>query len=88
MKLIARAFCKIVGHIYDDQEYGYCERPLCLRCGKPCHPRYQNYDTLSYWIWRLHLPERWERFKSFFRRCEDCGKRFGRHDDTKPHIPF
>lgn len=30
----------------------------------------------------------WQYVTNWWRPCEDCGSRFGRHDETKDHIPF
>ena len=41
--------------------------------------------------WRIFGPTYvplWWRVTGWLRKCEDCGKRFGRHDETKQHTPF
>jgi hypothetical protein len=40
-----------------------------------------SFPARSAWYWRRKFNEWWG-------PCSDCGKRFGRHDESKAHLPF
>lgn len=55
----------------------------CARCGNAF-----TYEEWCKWTPRQRLESFCRRRFRWFLRCDDCGKRFGRHDDTIQHIPF
>lgn len=79
--MINRLKCWWSGHITDHpQAY------QCCRCGS-C----EIGDSGAWWrmTWRIRyrLLQRRQRVTEWL-KCHDCGKRFGRHDDSVSHIPF
>lgn len=81
-----RIHCFIHGHNYPWSHYG---ENRCERCGH----EYEYAEPIGIlgeiaysWRWgRLGAVRHW---LSWFRKCEDCGKRFHRHDDSIEHLPF
>lgn len=85
MNIIKRIICRWEGHNFNNNaEDGF----TCERCGRSCD--YHQFVTREcagiYGLkdiiraWRECLPRWW--------KCDECGKRFGRHDRTKEHLPF
>ncbi len=75
-----RLICWLKGHEFNS--YGGED---CTRCG-----RYISFDefiqTSGGFVFRIRQ-RKYELIK-FFKPCDECGKRFGRHDETKEHLPF
>ena len=84
--------CKIWAHDYEDNNYNSPYGVFqCKRCGTVTDYN-EDYDAgslnLAGKLWR-----KWTRFKDwfyrktrYFRKCHDCGMRWGKHDDSCP--PF
>lgn len=82
--------CKILGHRLDVDSSYYYGLDICTRCqeefiGQPLHVEYMKVRAvvasrvLRDWaLWLSSLPK----------KCPDCGKRWGRHDDSQDHLPF
>jgi hypothetical protein len=59
-----------------------------MRCG---HHGYESTRAERLAVRWLLLKERvcdWLQYYRPWRRCSDCGKRWGRHDEAMDHIPF
>lgn len=70
--------CKLFGHKVNPMNFA-----LCDRCDREL-----SYDEI---VCNGMIPSALEWISGrlrWFKRCEDCGKRFGRHDDNQPHVPF
>lgn len=86
--------CKLIGHkveypLADDSRATYC--PRC----KDFRHEGNGEEPLNHFVWKrvywwLRQPlKRWkERLFGWCKPCGDCGKRFGRHDETQDHCPF
>lgn len=83
--------CRWLWHHYD--EIGadcYCVY-YCTRCG---HEQGNEPGILPRLAWRVRLwwhervIEGARRRLEWFLPCRDCGRWFGRHDDSQDHIPF
>lgn len=55
-------------------------------CG--CCLQRLSYDDMVRIPWREHIRDRWRSLTAWFRRCPECGLRWGRHDANQEHIPF
>jgi len=79
--------CRLFGHRYHPEAAEYYSIYDCRRCG--CQ-EYENIGWLPRMAWKFEL---WKQdtvkgIKTWWGPCSDCGGRFGRHDDSKDHIPF
>lgn len=76
MRWISKQICLWLGHdlIGSDWE--------CKRCGRLC-----DYDD-AVKDSALDKIRAWWKRKLNWWRCEDCGRRFGRHDPAQDHLPF
>lgn len=66
--------------------YGVFE---CDRCGKCYDQDYGLRERLfvyRYLFWRWYY-ERVGSWRNWL-KCSDCGRRFGRHDESQDHLPF
>lgn len=84
--------CKIWAHDYEDDNYNSPYGVFqCKRCGTVTDYN-EDYDAgslnLSDKLWRKWSRIRdWFTYKTrYFRKCHDCGMRWGKHDDSCP--PF
>ena len=81
--------CRMFGHKYDEEAAEYYCVYHCVRCdhsqGEPgMLPRI----WLRISIWR-YKAKQWLVWKlEWFLPCKYCGHMFGKHDDTKDHLPF
>ena len=70
-----RVICWWVGHYPQWRNGCYLDNP-CELCKRPL-----SYDDLvNEGVW----PRLVDRLRGRFRRCPDCGKRFGKHRDCLP----
>lgn len=85
--------CQLKGHETNAFDGYNCERCEAAYDGSPA------WGGSLWWrlTWRvrgvLGLPPFTYRstlwhLRQWIKPCVDCGKRFGRHDETKEHIPF
>jgi len=88
--------CFFLGHDIDSECLEFNCIQYCKRCGEDDHSylsetipsKWRHFTSLTRYGWRLVIRQ-WFREKTrWFRKCDDCGKRFGRHDDSIDHIPF
>lgn len=87
--------CSLLGHRSDDPE-AY-DDPftmfVCSRCGG-CDYYYYDQDfshpwhVMTYWRWKAGMLDWKNRFMAWLGPCGDCGRRFGRHDESVDHLPF
>lgn len=76
-----RLSCWLNGHNMDPYECRYCttcDREIPVSNFNGCGIRGR---LRTWWFMKRQRIRAWW-------KCEDCGKRFGRHDDTIDHIPF
>lgn len=84
--------CSLLGHKDSDPEAIY-DPFVCKRCGDSDYDNHYD-DDFDPWHIRLYYRMKWraknkrDRFVGWFRRCPDCGRRFGRHDESVDHLPF
>lgn len=79
-----RIHCFFSGHCYGPLDMLFCER---------CGHEYEYGEPIGVFggiafRWRYTFRPWIRRKLAWFRKCEDCGKRFGRHDETVDHLPF
>lgn len=83
-RIVGRLVCSWMGHTaiwhpgYGEPDY------TCTVCGREL-----SYEDMARGRGlRLALVERWNRVAVWWMKCDDCGKRFGRHDENVTHLPF
>lgn len=81
--------CRILGHAWEPVAAKFYCVYLCERC---LHEGYSDGSirervSLRLWIWRNRLSEQTHRWRAWL-TCSDCGKHFGRHDESADHLPF
>lgn len=86
-----RILCFFIGHAYSEiaGQHGYL---ACDRCGfsEPLQEGRKEPFTIAEWLhWRRYVAKRKVgELKAWLSPCSDCGKRFGRHNNTIDHLPF
>lgn len=83
-RLKFRLQCWWFGH-HSAAPYGYPDE--CIHCDTVIHPQDTEGFRNQLLNWRFYHWPRWLT-RSWYQRCPECGRRFGRHDDNKEHIPF
>ena len=81
--------CRLWGHALNEEAAYYYAVFSCDRCGDV----YEQDTGLREWVkvrWWLASQRVKSELKDwrYWLRCSDCGRRFGRHDDSQDHIPF
>lgn len=82
--------CSLLGHADSDPEAIYCPF-VCKRCGACDYYESdfsQPWHIEAYWRLKNRVVDSWLRLMGWFRPCADCGRRFGRHDESVDHLPF
>lgn len=79
--------CKYWSHATADEQDN---SPTCARCGDDWWTIDSRGDIglrqhLSLWRWTARINIRQARE---WLTCPDCGKHFGRHDESVEHLPF
>lgn len=77
MSIFKRLICKWKGHDLATGTGFYCER---------CHQEI-DYNEFTKDTIRERVIAYCKRLKTWW-KCEECGVRFGKHDDSVDHIPF
>ena len=79
-----RIKCWWFGHVVEFNKcYGEPDY-FCVECGKEI-----DYHTMvTCRGMRYEIVMWWRGVVAWFGPCEDCGGRFGRHDNSKTHLPF
>lgn len=83
--------CRLLGHRFHVDASYYYSIDQCEHCGREF---FGGRFPIAHAKVRAVLAARWVvrwavGIRSFlFQRCEDCGHRFGRHDDAIDHLPF
>lgn len=82
--------CRAWGHDVDRDALYYYNVAYCGRCACEVNEDCGAREWLKVRLWRCReaIREAWERAVWRFRSCPDCGRRFGRHDDSVDHTPF
>lgn len=83
-----RLICRLIGHDFEPEAAHYYGLYSCRRCG------YEDRDGRPpSWLevvrYRLRgwIRDRRHDFRKWW-KCSDCGRHFGRHDETVDHLPF
>ena len=82
-------WCRLLGHDVLEEALHYYVVLECRRCGKVYDDQIGPREWIRVRLWLLSIwlkdhAGRW----SYWLRCSDCGRRFGRHDESKDHLPF
>ncbi|TPG50656.1 hypothetical protein EAH75_04250 [Rhodanobacter glycinis] len=83
--------CRWLGHCFHVDASYYYGIDQCEHCGRefgcgrfPIARTKVRAVLAARWVVRLAVGVRF----FLFHRCEECGQRFGRHDDAIDHLPF
>ncbi len=84
--------CRWWGHDLDPIGSHYYCVDYCTRCEKTVErttgvARLRELASVRIWLIRCAIRDRFHYWRCWL-KCSECGKRFGRHDDSFDHIPF
>ena len=84
--------CRWWGHNLDPDASHYYGLDYCIRCEKEVERntgvlRLRELASVRIFIIRRAVRD-WVWSWRGWLKCSECGKRFGRHDDSYDHIPF
>lgn len=81
--------CKWWGHDMCEEALHYYAVFECRRCGKvyESDTGIREWLRVRLWLAQQWLEREWASWKYWY-RCSDCGRRFGKHDDSQDHLPF
>lgn len=81
--------CRLFGHHWNPEGAHYYCVYHCERCG---HEGYEDgswRERIGVRVWVIQQAiGQWIRSWRYWLRCDDCGRWFGRHDDSQDHLPF
>lgn len=80
--------CRHWGHAWDPDGARYYCVYHCTRCGYEGYESTRAERVAVRWITLKGHVRDWLRYYRPWRRCADCGRRWGRHDEAADHIPF
>ena len=83
-----RLLCRIFGHPFTEWHRDNCfyDYGTCQRCRDDVCPA-EHYPAIVPDLKRWYRGWRWY-LGNYFKPCQECGKRFHRHDDNFEHLPF
>lgn len=86
--------CMILGCDLEADASYYYGWEICRRCGEEMHYTDPLFYAKPLARFKVYLKIYWRNFvewcwrKRQLIRCDECGKRFGNHDESVDHIPF